>query len=387
MNEIYLDNSATTKPFDSVIEVMMDYYRYNYGNPSSMHKKGIEAEKGIKEARQKIAQFLKVGETEIIFTSGGTEGNNIAIKGLLNRNNRKGNHVITTTIEHPSVLNIFEELEKNGYEVSYLSVNSKGEINLEELETIIRKDTILVSIMMVNNEVGTIQPIKDISTIIKQHNSNCFFHVDGVQAFGKIHCYPKELGIDLFTISSHKIHGPKGVGSLYKSKDVLIEPLLLGGGQEIGIRSGTENVPAIVGMGKAVEELNKTFKDDIKLLYKLREKTKELILHNIDNAYINGPENSDKVAPHILSVSFEDIKGEVLLHSLEQDDIYVSTGSACSSKRKGQSHVLKSLGISNSLIEGTMRISFSILNREEEIDPFIRSLKNQINLLRKILRR
>lgn len=386
MKEIYLDNSATTKPFDSVIEVMMDCYKYNYGNPSSMHKMGIEAEKEIKKARRRIANFLKVEEAEIIFTSGGTEGNNIAIKGLLNRNKRRGNHIITTTIEHPSVINIFKDLEKKGYEVTYLSVNSDGKINLDELESIIREDTILVSIMMVNNEVGTIQPIKGISNIIKQHN-NCFFHVDGVQAFGKIHCYPKKYGIDLFTISSHKIHGPKGIGALYINKDILIEPLLLGGGQENGIRSGTENVPAIVGMGKAVENINQKFEDDIKILYKLREKTKVKILDNINNVHINGPDNKDETAPHILSVSFEDIKGEVLLHSLEQDSIYVSTGSACSSKKKGQSHVLKSMGISNSLMEGTMRISFSILNTEEEIDLFIKALKKRVNLLRKIIRR
>jgi cysteine desulfurase len=387
MGEIYLDNSATTKPFDSVIEVMMDYYKYNYGNPSSMHKMGIEAEKGIKKARREIANFLKVEETEIIFTSGGTEGNNVAIKGLLNRNKRKGNHVITTTIEHPSVSNIFKKLEKSGYEVSYLSVNSEGKISLEELKNTIRKDTILVSIMMVNNEIGTIQPIRDISNIIKLYNSDCFFHVDGVQAFGKIHCCPKELGIDLFTISSHKIHGPKGLGALYIDKDVLIEPLLLGGGQEVGIRSGTENVPAIVGMGKAVEIINKQFIDDIKYLYKLREKTKEQILDNIKGVYINGPDNQAETAPHILSVSFENIKGEVLLHYLEQDDIYVSTGSACSSKKKGQSHVLKSIGISKSLIEGTMRISFSIFNTEEEINLFIKALEKRVNLLRKIIRR
>lgn len=386
MKEIYLDNSATTKPLESVIEVMMDYHKNYYGNPSSMHKIGIEAEKGIKEARRIIANFLKVEETEIIFTSGGTEANNIAIKGILSRNKRKGKHIITTTIEHPSVLNVLNDLENKGYEVSYLNVNNEGKIDLDELKAIIREDTILVSIMMVNNEVGSVQPIKSIGKIVSKYD-NCFFHVDGVQAFGKIHCYPKEFGIDLFSISSHKIHGPKGVGVLYMCKNILVEPLLLGGGQEYGMRSGTENVPAIVGLGKAVEYIDKQLEKEMKLLCKLRDKAKQEILKTIKNVSINGPDNPEEIAPHILSVSFDHIKGEVLLHSLEQDSIYVSTGSACSSKKSVQSYVLKNMGISDSLIEGTLRISFSIFNTEEEIDLLVKALNKHINLLRKIIRR
>lgn len=386
MQEIYLDNSATTKPLESVIEVMMDYYRHYYGNPSSMHKMGIEAEKGIKEARRVIANFLKVEETEVVFTSGGTEANNIAIKGILNRNKKKGKHIITTKIEHPSVLNVLNSLEYKEYEVSYLNVNNEGEISLDELKAIIREDTILVSIMMVNNEVGTVQPIRSIGEIISKYD-NCFFHVDGVQAFGKVHCYPKELGIDLLSVSSHKAHGPKGVGVLYMRKNILIEPLLLGGGQEYGMRSGTENVPAIIGMGKAVEYIDKQLEKKMKLLYKLREKGEKEILKTIKDVYINGPHNPEKTAPHILSVSFDNIKGEVLLHSLEQDNIYISTGSACSSKKNVQSYVLKNMGISDSLIEGTMRISFSIFNTEEEIDSLVESLNKHINLLREIRRR
>ena len=386
LNEIYLDNSATTKPYNDVIEIMLNYYKYDYGNPSSMHRMGINAEKGIKYARKEISNFLRVDESEILFTSGGTEGNNIAIIGAVNRNKRRGNHIITTMIEHPSVLNVFKHLENCGYEVTYLKVNKSGKISLEDLKSSIRQDTVLVSIMMVNNEVGTIQPIKDISKIVSQYR-NCIFHVDGVQAFGKINCFPKQLGIDLFTISSHKIHGPKGIGALYINKDIIIEPVIFGGGQEGGLRSGTENVPAIVGLGKAVEIINKNFSENSKSLHSLRNKMIKKILDNIDKVDVNGPENIEEVAPHIISLTFANIKGEVLLHSLEQDNIYLSTGSACSSKRSGQSHVLKSMGFSNPMIDGTMRISLSILNTEEEIDTFVVSLKNHVNMLRKIIRR
>ena len=386
MIEIYLDNSATTKPFDEVIEIMLNYYKYDYGNPSSLHKMGINAEKGIKYGRREIANFLKVDESEVLFTSGGTEGNNIAIMGVLNRNRKKGKHIITTKIEHPSVLNVFKYLEGCGYEVTYLKVDNSGKISIEELKSSLRQDTVLVSVMMVNNEVGTIQPIQDISSIVKKYN-NCFFHVDGVQAFGKINCYPKQFGIDLFTISGHKIHGPKGIGALFVNKDIFIDPIVFGGGQEGGIRSGTENVPAIVGLGKAVEVLKKNFDDNFKTLNILRNKTIKKILDNIDNVQINGPDNINEVAPHILSVSFDNIKGEVLLHSLEQDNIYVSTGSACSSKRNGQSHVLKGMGLPISMIDGTIRISFSLFNTEEEIDYFVLSLKRHVNFLRKLIRR
>ncbi|RBP46631.1 cysteine desulfurase family protein [Garciella nitratireducens] len=386
MREIYLDNSATTKPLNEVVKAMMEYYEVKYGNPSSMHRMGVEAERGLKFARKEIAKFLKAEEKEIIFTSGGTESNNMAILGTVNHNTKKGNHIITTTIEHPSVLNVFKNLEKKGFEVSYLSVNHQGKINLEELQSLIRKDTILISIMMVNNEIGTIQPIKEIGKIIKEKNNECIFHVDGVQAFGKIYCYPKSMNIDLFTMSGHKIHGPKGIGALYKRKDLQIDPIFLGGGQESTLRSGTENVPGIVGMGKAVEKLNQNFEEKIKFLRNLREKAKEKILREIENVSINGPTYLEETAPHILSISFENIKGEVLLHSLEQEGIYVSTGSACSSKEKG-SHVLKNIGLSDKFIDGTLRISFSILNTEEEIDFLVEELKRYVKLLRKIIRR
>ncbi|MCR1897792.1 cysteine desulfurase [Irregularibacter muris] len=387
MQEIYLDNSATTRPLDDVIEIMVEYYKNEYGNPSSLHKKGIEAERGIKYARKEIADFLKVGENEIVFTSGGTEGNNIAIRGTVIRNKRRGKHIITSTIEHPSVLNVFKALEKEGFEVSYLPVNHQGQINLEELKGTLRKDTIFVSMMMVNNEIGTIQPIKKIGRIIKEHNPQCIFHVDGVQAFSKVPCYPKEWAIDLLTISSHKIHGPKGVGALFINKNILLSPLTIGGGQESGLRSGTENVPGIVGLGKAVESLKDQFNEKRSYLYDLREKTKYRIIHEIPQAVINGPDSPEEVAPHILSVSFKDIKGEVLLHSLEQLGIYVSTGSACSSKDKGQSHVLKNIGLSKDLLMGTIRISFSSYNTIEEMETFIKILKENIVTLRRIIGR
>lgn len=386
MQELYLDNSATTRVYDDVIGIMMDYHRNKYGNPSSLHRMGIEAEKGVKNARDILAKFLNVEEKEIIFTSGGTEGNNMAIMGVINRHRRKGKHIITSKIEHPSVLNVFKELEKADFEVNYLDVDDKGLIDLEQLEACIKNDTILVSIMMVNNEIGTIQPIQQIGKVIKKRNKDCIFHVDGVQALGKIHCNPKEMGIDLLTMSSHKLHGPKGVGALYIDNRIPIHPIIFGGEQETGLRSGTENVPGIVGFGKAIEIIGDHFEENMTYLYQLRETTRRRILEEIDHFRINGSDNDQEIAPHILSVSFKWIKGEVLLHFLEQDGIYVSTGSACSSKRKG-SHVLSNVGLDDGYIDGTIRISFSVFNRENEIDYLLTSLKNHVERLRKIMRR
>src|SRR5690554_4894903 len=286
--QVYLDNSATTKTYESVVEIMMDYYKNNYGNPSSMHRMGIQAEKGVKYARSSLAKLIGVQEKEIIFTSGGTESNNIAILGATGRHQRKGKHIITSKIEHPSVLNVFKELERINYQVTYLEVDENGSINLEELESSIKTDTILVSIMMVNNEIGTIQPIHQMSQIIKNKNKVCIFHVDGVQAIGKMQCKPKSMGIDLLTMSNHKIHGPKGVGSLYINSDISIQPIIFGGGQETGLRSGTENVPGIVGFGKAVEEIRNHFQENIAYLYELRETAKKRIAHEIDHVRING---------------------------------------------------------------------------------------------------
>lgn len=387
MEEIYLDNCATTKPFDEVIEIMLKYYKEEFGNPSSLHRKGINAENGIKYARGQIASMLSVEKNEIYFTSGGTESNNLAIKGVVERNNRFGKHIITSTIEHPSVLQVFKELENKGYNVSYLEVDKNGIINLNKLKELMTKETIMVSIMKVNNEIGTIQPIEDISNIIKNINPKCILHVDGVQAFGKIPCSPKVEGIDLFTISAHKIHGPKGIGAIYINKAIKIFPQVKGGGQERDLRSGTENVPGIVGFGKAVEITKSNFDKLILNLRKSRNLVKNKISTSIADCIINGPKEDYKTSPHILSVSFKDIKGEVLLHSLENSGIYISTGSACSSNKKNSNYVLKNISLDNKYITGTIRISFSDFNTEEQLNYFTDNLYNNVKMLRKIIGR
>lgn len=387
VKEIYLDNSATTKPSSEVLEGMIQYYKQYYGNPSSLHKKGIEAEKGIKHTREIITNFLGMNDGKFVFTSGGTEANNLAIKGFVHRNKVKGNHIITTSIEHSSVLNVFKDLEDQDFRVTYLNADNKGRISLEELRNEICEDTILVSIMMVNNEIGTIQPIKEISSIMKEKGNKCKLHVDGVQAFGKIPCNMEELDVDFFTISAHKFHGPKGVGGLFIKKKTLIYPQIIGGGQENDLRSGTENVPGIVGMGVAIEGVKDNLKNNMNYLYDLREKILKGILDEIPHVKINGPKNKLEIAPHILNISFEGIRGEVLLHSLEQDSIYVSTGSACSSKDRDKSHVLKNIGLSKNLIEGTIRISLSTYNTEDEVKVFINKLKKHVKNLRNIFGR
>ncbi|NLY44225.1 MAG: cysteine desulfurase [Clostridiaceae bacterium] len=384
--EVYLDNSATTKPYKDVVDAMVEMLTENYGNPSSLHKKGIDAERAIKKAREAIARVLDVKNTEIYFTSGGTESNNIAIQGIALAHRKRGNHLITTAIEHPSVLNTFKFLEEMGYRVSYLSVDSHGIISLEELEKEIRDDTILVSIMHVNNETGAIQPVEEVRRILNAKKSKAFFHVDAVQSFGKIPFTPKQMGIDMLSISAHKLHGPKGVGALYVNKGVLIRPIVYGGSQEVGLRSGTENVPGIVGFGKAVELIFDNIDEKIRKMYSLKEGLKQRILEKIDNVFING-QLEGKSAPHILNVSFPGIRAEVLLHALEDKGIYVSTGSACSSNKPSPSHVLTAMGVSRECIEGAIRFSVSELNSMEEIEYCVEQLSAIVVQLRKYVRR
>ncbi|MTI71756.1 MAG: cysteine desulfurase [Firmicutes bacterium] len=384
--EVYLDNSATTKPRDKVIEEINRILTKDYGNPSSLHRKGLEAEKNIKSARKNISNYLRVREDEIFFTSGGTESNNLAIQGLINKNSKNGNHIITTKIEHPSVLNIFKHYENKGFDVTYLNVDRYGFIDLKELENAISDDTIFISIMLVNNELGTIQPIKEISNLIKTRKRDIKIHVDGIQAFGKIEFNINNLDIDTFSFSSHKIHGPKGVGGLYARKDVKLAPIFYGGNQERGIRSGTENVAGIVGLGKAVDIINHNFELENLKLKKLKNYFIEKIKLSINNIKINS-KMDNSFAPHILNISFKGVKGEVLLHYLENDNIYVSTGSACSSNNKGKSHVLKTIGLKDNLIDGTVRFSFAYTNTEEEIDYVITKLKKSVEEIRKITMR
>ena len=385
--EVYLDNSATTKPFSEVITSTTEMLEKYYGNPSSLHTKGIEAEKAIKKARESIADVLKVKSNEIYFTSGGTEANNIATLGIATANHRKGNHIITSKIEHPSVLNALKYLESQGFRVSYISVDSDGLIKMDELQEAIDQDTILVSIMYVNNEVGTIQPINEIAKIIRKKKSQAYFHVDAVQAFGKIKFEPAKLDVDLCTISAHKIHGPKGVGALYIKKGTLIKPIVFGGSQELNMRSGTENVPGIVGFGEAVRKTYMNFDENYLYMNNIRERLKAELFQNIEGVILNGCEEIDKVAPNILNISFEGIKAEVLLHALEAKGIYVSTGSACSSNKPAPSHVLLAMGVTQEKIGGAVRFSVSVMNTEEEIDYCVQELCAIIQQLRKYKRR
>jgi len=353
--------------------------KFIYGNPSSLHKKGIEAEKMMKKARQSIADTLGASPKEIFFTSGGTESNNLAIIGYLRANPRKGKHVITSKIEHPSVLEVFKFLEENGYNVDYIDVDKNGIIDLEMLKKKISKETALISIMYVNNEIGSIQPIDEIVKIRNTCNKETVFHVDGVQAFGKFKINPAKSGIDLLTISSHKIHGPKGVGALYVNEKVRIKPIIFGGGQETLIRSGTENLAGICGFGLACEICNENINANWSKVLEINKYFRNKLKENIKDIIIISPEDA---SPYILNVSFKNIKGEVLLHHLEEKEIYISTGSACSSRKSKRSHVLQAMGLSGDIIDGSVRFSFSEINTLEEIDYTVDALKEIIPKIR-----
>lgn len=381
--EIYLDNSATTKPYKEVVDKMVLALTTQYGNPSSIYKKGIEVEREIKEIRRNIARSLGAKETEIYFTSGGTECNNTIIRSVAKLNRKTKNHIISTVIEHPSVLNTLKDLEADGFEVTYLPVGKDGKISLEDLKNAIKKETILVSVMHVNNEIGTIQPIEEIGKYLKSLDEKVYFHVDSVQSYAKIKFRPSRYNIDFMSVSGHKLHGPKGIGFMYVKENNRIKPLLTGGGQEVGIRSGTENVPGIYGIGEAVRILNQDLEGTIDKIRGLRDLLKEEILANIDNVKINSPEDG---VCHVLNVSFRGVRGEVLLHYLEQKEIYVSTGSACSSKKKG-SHVLNAIGLTPDEIEGAIRFSLSDLNTKEEIMKTVEILKESVSDLRMIIGR
>jgi len=382
--EVYLDNSATTRVRKEVIEKMVEVLEKEYGNPSSLHLKGYQAEKLMKEARENVAKLIN-GDTEgIVFTSGGTESNNLALIGVAESLRKKGNHIISSTIEHPSVLNVLKYLEENGFEVTYLDVDKTGKVDIENLKRTITDKTILISIMAVNNEIGTIEPIQEIGEVAKERD--IIFHVDAIQAVGKINIDVKKQNLDMVSLSSHKIHGPKGVGALYIDKSVKIRPIIFGGGQEKNLRSGTENMPGIVGVGVASKLAQENFHENASKLMSLKKRLYEGIVSEIKDVHLNGPK-IEEGAPHILNISFAGIRGEVLLHALEERGIYVSTGSACSSKKKGQSHVLKAIGLKEDLIESAIRFSFGIFNAEEEIDYTISVLKEKVNFLRKYKRR
>ena len=384
MTEVYLDNSATTRCFDSVANIVTKVMCEDYGNPSSMHMKGVQAENYIKMAKSIIARNLKVNEKEIFFTSGGTESDNLAIIGTAMANHRSGNHIITTCIEHPAVLRTMEYLENQGFRVTYLPVDRAGRIRLEDLEQALTKETILVSIMHTNNEIGSLQPIAEAGNMIKRFNPNIAFHVDAVQGYGKFRIFPKKMGIDLMSVSGHKIHGPKGIGFLYINEKIKIKPISYGGGQQNGMRSGTDNVPGIAGIAKAVEEVYKYLDKDIAGLYSLKEYFVNGVLQ-IPEVKINGYTGYDS-APHIISVSIRGIRSEVVLHALEDRNIYVSAGSACSSHKPAPSATLKAIGVEKDLLDSTIRFSFSIFTTKEEIDYTLKVLYEIIPMLRKYTR-
>lgn len=382
--EIYLDNSATTRCFPEVAQLMTKIMCEDYGNPSSMHLKGVEGEKYIRQAKEVIAKNLKVNEKEIFFTSGGTESDNLALIGCAMANRRRGNHLITTMIEHPAVLQTMQYLENIGFRITYLPVDEYGQIHLEDLERAITKETILVSIMHTNNEIGSLQPIFEAGAVIKRKNPNTLFHVDAVQGYGKFRILPKKMNIDLLSVSGHKIHGPKGIGFLYVNEKVKIQPIIFGGGQQKGMRSGTENVPAIAGLAKAIEMIYESLDDEVAKMYQLKEYFISQV-SKIEGIRINGKTGTDS-APHVVSVSVRGIRSEVMLHSLEERGIYVSAGSACASNKPQTSATLKAIGVERELLDSTIRFSFSVFTTKEEIDYTVRVMSDIIPMLRRYTR-
>lgn len=379
--EVYLDNSATTKVFDCVRDTVVQAMTVDYGNAAARHIKGVDAENIIKQAKTEIAKSLKVQEKEILFTSGGTESNNTALIGTALANKRAGMHLITTAVEHPSVYNAMGFLEEQGFEITYLSVNEYGLISLSELEQAIREDTILVSVMYVNNEIGAVEPVEEIGKCIKKKNPKTYFHVDAIQAYGKYQICPKKQGIDLLSVSGHKIHGPKGIGFLYIDEKVKIRAITFGGGQQKGMRSGTENVPGCAGLGAAVKETYSEHAAKTERLYELRER---LIkgLKTMEGITVNGYEDR-RSAPQVVSAGFSGVKSEVLLHALEDKGIYVSSGSACSSNHPGVSGTLRGIGVEKDLLDSTIRFSFGMFNTEEEVDYCIEALRELLPILRR----
>ncbi|MBO4416077.1 MAG: cysteine desulfurase [Lachnospiraceae bacterium] len=376
--ECYFDNAATTRVCSEAVEIMDRVMREDYGNPSSKHIKGFEAEKYIRDSAQKIASTLHAAPKEIIFTSGGTESNNMSLIGSALANKRRGNHIIASAFEHPSVYNPILSLEDFGFEVEFIPVDTLGHIDPYQLENMVKDETVLVSVMYVNNETGVVQDIAALSKAAKKKNPNVVFHCDAIQAYGKYSINPKKEGIDLMSVSGHKLHGPKGSGFLYAADGVRLRPLIFGGGQQKDRRSGTENVPAIAGIGVAAERIYHDLDKRTEHLYGLKER---LIkgLSDTGWAHINAvPDDIRTTAPHIVSVSFDGIKAEVLLHALEERGIYVSSGSACSSNHPGISGTLKAIGVPSKLLDSTLRFSFCADNTPEEVDYCIECLKELV---------
>ena len=372
---IYLDNAASTKVREEVLKTVNDILLNDYANPDAAHEFGVQAAKRIKNSRQIIANALNVSAKEIYFTSGGSEGNNVIIQGIINGNPRQGRHLITTKIEHPSVFEIFKEYERNGFEVTYLNVDSEGKVKTDELMESIRDDTVLVSVIAVNSETGVIQDLEKIGNIVKQKNKNAYFHSDFVQGLGHIKINPAKCRLDALTVSSHKVHGPKGAGAIYLSGNVRIKPIIFGSNQEQGVVQRTLNSSGIAGFGKAVQIACENFSEDNMRINEVKEYLLQKIQKEISDIRINTIE-ADSV-PHILNISFRGVQGEVLVHFLGMSKIYVSTGSACSS-RKGNSRILESMGLTQEEVAGGIRFSFSVFNTKEEIDETVKALKEAV---------
>ena len=382
--EAYFDNSATTRCYPEVAEIVVKTMTEDFGNPSAMHLKGVEAEKYVREAAQTLAKILKVNEKEIIFTSGGTESNNLALFGGADANKRSGNHIITTSVEHAAVGQPVKRLEQMGYEVTIVPVDHRGVVQLEALEKALRPDTILVSTMYVNNEVGAVMPVEEIAKLVHEKSPKALYHVDAIQAFGKYRIYPKKAGIDMLSVSSHKIHGPKGVGFLYINEKARIQPQILGGGQQAGMRSGTDNVPGIAGLGVAAKMVYTDFDEKIEHMYQLKERLAEGFL-KLPDVRLNGMEIREG-APQILSASFLGVRSEVLLHTLEEKGIYVSAGSACSSHKRKAAGTLSAMGMEAAQRESTLRFSFSEENTFEEVDYALEVIGQVLPILRRYSR-
>ncbi|MBR6390533.1 MAG: cysteine desulfurase [Lachnospiraceae bacterium] len=405
--EVYLDNSATTKPYKEVIDAVSEVMESTWGNPSSMHMLGVDAEKYLTQSTEMISQTLRCKPSEILYTSGGTESDNMALIGVAHARKRAGRHIITTSIEHPAILETCAYLEKEGYEISYLGTDGQGRIDVSELAGLIRPDTILVSIMHTNNEIGSVEPLEEAGRIIKEINPACIFHTDAVQGYGKARIIPKKTGIDLMSVSAHKFHGPRGVGFLYIKEGTRIDPIIYGGGQQKGMRSGTENVAGIYGMAVAAKKSYDSLDEDRARMYELKRFFIDGLL-KLDEVYINGvgqvgdpllntdhekagtdgSESSalEMDAPNIISASFAGIRSEVLLHALEDKGIYVSSGSACASNRPHVSGTLTAIGIRKDLLDSTIRFSTSVFTTGEELDYTLENLSRLLPTLRKYTR-
>ncbi|MGN8738417.1 cysteine desulfurase family protein [Bilifractor sp. HCP3S3_D3] len=384
--EAYLDNSATTRCYEEVADIVRKTMLEDYGNPSSMHQKGVDAEKYIRKSAEILSGILKVKPGEIYFTSGGTESDNWALFGTALANRRRGRRIITTAIEHSAIAAPAAALEAMGYEIVKLPVGRDGVLDLHDLEEAMTEDTILVSVMMVNNEIGSVEPVAEIGEMLRSRYPGTFFHVDAIQSFGKYPIYPKRMKIDMLSVSGHKIHGPKGSGFLYIDQRVKINPLIYGGGQQNGMRSGTDNVPGIAGLGTAAEKICASLRENAEHMYSLKEHLAEGVA-DLGKIHINGPADLRQGAPHILNISFEGIRSEVLLHTLESRGISVSAGSACSSHRRGGSATMEAIHAPREIMESSVRFSFCELTTMEEIDYTIGVLHEVVPQLRRFTRK